>query len=61
MPLARPRALEVKRSPEFGVPVDRICHLFEDEVRSAVANHRGGNHRAAPALSCHRRSRLCVF
>lgn len=38
--LARPRALEVKRSPEFGVLVDRIWHLIEDEVRSAVANNR---------------------
>lgn len=40
VPLARPRALEVKRSPEFGGLVDRIWHLIEDEVRSAVANNR---------------------
>lgn len=40
VPLARPRALEVKRSPEFGALVDRIWTLIEDEVRSAVANNR---------------------
>ncbi len=40
VPLPRPRALEVKRQEQFGVLVDRIWHLIEHEVRSAVADNR---------------------
>lgn len=40
IPLPRPRALEVKRHEAFGALVDRIWHLIEHEVRSAVADNR---------------------
>ncbi len=40
IPLARPRDLEVKRHEAFGALVDRIWHLIEHEVRSAVADNR---------------------
>ncbi len=39
IPLPRPRALEVKRSAQFGGLVDRIWHLIEHEVRTAVAEN----------------------
>ncbi|MBA4790456.1 MAG: ABC transporter ATP-binding protein [Rhizobiales bacterium] len=38
--LPRPRDLELKRHEAFGALVDRIWHLIEHEVRSAVANNR---------------------
>ena len=34
--LPRPRALEIKRTPEFVAYVDRIWRLIEDDVRAAV-------------------------
>ena len=34
--LPRPRALEVKRTPEFVATVDHIWRLIEDDVRAAV-------------------------
>jgi len=37
--LPRPRALDVKRSAEFGALVDHIWHLIEHEVRTAVAEN----------------------
>jgi NitT/TauT family transport system ATP-binding protein len=37
--LPRPRALEVKRTPEFGALVERIWRLIENEVRLAVATN----------------------
>ncbi|MEP9375936.1 ABC transporter ATP-binding protein [Aquabacter sp. CN5-332] len=40
IPLPRPRSLEVKRQEAFGALVDRIWHLIEHEVRSAVADNR---------------------
>jgi NitT/TauT family transport system ATP-binding protein len=36
IPLPRPRALEVKRSPEFVAIVDRIWKMIEDDVRTAA-------------------------
>ncbi|GGF88571.1 ABC transporter ATP-binding protein [Azorhizobium oxalatiphilum] len=40
IPLPRPRDLEVKRHEAFGALVDKIWHLIEHEVRSAVADNR---------------------
>lgn len=40
IPLPRPRDLELKRHESFGALVDRIWHLIEHEVRSAVADNR---------------------
>ena len=37
--LPRPRALEVKRTPAFGVMVDHIWKLIEHEVRFAAASN----------------------
>jgi NitT/TauT family transport system ATP-binding protein len=34
--LPRPRALEIKRTPEFVAYVDHIWRLIEDDVRTAV-------------------------
>jgi NitT/TauT family transport system ATP-binding protein len=34
--LPRPRALDIKRSPEFVAMVDRIWRMIEDDVRTAV-------------------------
>jgi NitT/TauT family transport system ATP-binding protein len=34
--LPRPRALGIKRTPEFVAYVDRIWRMIEDDVRSAV-------------------------
>ena len=34
--LPRPRALTIKRTPEFVTYVDHIWHLIEDDVRTAV-------------------------
>ena len=34
--LPRPRALSVKRSPEFSAYVERIWRLIEDDVRRSV-------------------------
>jgi len=39
IPLPRPRALEVKRHEAFGRLVERIWHLIEHEVRTAVAEN----------------------
>ncbi len=36
IPLPRPRALEVKRTPEFVTMVDRIWKMIEDDVRTAA-------------------------
>ena len=36
IPLPRPRALEVKRTPEFVTMVDRIWKMIEDDVRAAA-------------------------
>jgi len=36
IPLPRPRALEVKRTPEFVALVDHIWRLIEDDVRAAA-------------------------
>jgi NitT/TauT family transport system ATP-binding protein len=38
--LLRPRALSVKRTPEFVAYVDRIWRLIEDEVRASVIDHK---------------------
>ena len=35
--LERPRALKIKRSPEFGAYVDKIWGLIENEVRDSLA------------------------
>jgi NitT/TauT family transport system ATP-binding protein len=39
--LARPRALSVKRSPEFVGYVDRVWRLIEDDVRQSVLEEHG--------------------
>jgi NitT/TauT family transport system ATP-binding protein len=39
--LPRPRALAVKRTPEFVAYVDRIWRLIEDDVRASVIEERG--------------------
>src|SRR5262249_14417113 len=38
--LPRPRALAIKRTPEFVVYVDRIWRLIEDDVRASVIEER---------------------
>ena len=38
--LPRPRALDLKRRPEFVAYVDRIWKMIEDDVRSAVIDER---------------------
>jgi NitT/TauT family transport system ATP-binding protein len=32
IPFARPRALEIKRTPEFNALSDHIWHLIEDQI-----------------------------
>jgi NitT/TauT family transport system ATP-binding protein len=39
--LPRPRALSVKRTPDFVQTVDRIWRLIEDDVRASVIEERG--------------------
>jgi NitT/TauT family transport system ATP-binding protein len=39
--LPRPRALSLKRSPEFVAYVERIWNLIEDDVRQSVLEERG--------------------
>ena len=39
--LPRPRALAIKRTPEFVGYVDRIWRLIEDDVRASVLDERG--------------------
>jgi len=39
--LPRPRALAIKRTPEFVAYVDRIWRLIEDDVRASVIEERG--------------------
>jgi NitT/TauT family transport system ATP-binding protein len=39
--LPRPRALALKRTPEFVAYVDRIWRLIEDDVRTSVIDERG--------------------
>jgi NitT/TauT family transport system ATP-binding protein len=39
--LPRPRALAIKRTPEFVQYVDRIWRLIEDDVRASVIEERG--------------------
>jgi NitT/TauT family transport system ATP-binding protein len=38
--LPRPRALSIKRTPEFVGYVDRIWRLIEDDVRASVIEER---------------------
>jgi NitT/TauT family transport system ATP-binding protein len=38
--LPRPRALEIKRTPEFVAYVDRIWRLIEDDVRASVIEEK---------------------
>jgi hypothetical protein len=49
--LPRPRALAIKRTPEFTAYVDRIWRLIEDGVRASVIED-------APAQGCAQQSRL---
>jgi NitT/TauT family transport system ATP-binding protein len=39
--IPRPRALAVKRTPEFVAYVDRIWRLIDDDVRASVIDERG--------------------
>jgi len=39
--LPRPRALAIKRTPDFVAYVDRIWRLIEDDVRTSVIEERG--------------------